>query len=81
MKSSSNLIAGKISSALCIERPSPPRETNHMRRVEWTCKEGDWLKPDGKQEIARVYGCARNILLGERTALNIISRCSGIALR
>lgn len=52
-----------------------------MRRVEWTCKEGDWLKPDGKQEIARVYGCARNILLGERTALNIISRCSGIALR
>ncbi|CAO3651233.1 unnamed protein product [Mucor fragilis] len=50
-------------------------------RVEWTCKEGDWLKPDGKQEIARVYGCARNILLGERTALNIISRCSGIALR
>lgn len=50
-------------------------------RVEWTCKEGDWLKPDGKQEIARVYGSARKILLGERTALNIISRCSGIALR
>ncbi|KAI8642644.1 Quinolinate phosphoribosyl transferase [Parasitella parasitica] len=50
-------------------------------RVEWACKEGDWLKPDGKQEIARVYGRARHILLGERTALNIISRCSGIALR
>ncbi|KAI9271094.1 Quinolinate phosphoribosyl transferase [Helicostylum pulchrum] len=50
-------------------------------KVEWTCKEGDWLKPEGKLEIAKVYGSARNILLGERTALNIISRCSGIALR
>ncbi|KAG0174855.1 hypothetical protein DFQ30_002478 [Apophysomyces sp. BC1015] len=49
-------------------------------RVEWTSTESDWLKPEDKQEIARVYGKARNILLGERTALNIISRCSGIAL-
>lgn len=52
-----------------------------LNRVEWTCKEGDWLKPEGKLEIARVHGSARKILLGERTALNIISRCSGIALR
>ncbi|CDH51271.1 nicotinate-nucleotide pyrophosphorylase [Lichtheimia corymbifera JMRC:FSU:9682] len=50
-------------------------------RVEWYVKEGEWLKPQGKQEIARVYGTARHILLGERTALNIICRCSGIALR
>lgn len=50
-------------------------------RVEWTVEEGDWIKPEGKLEIARVYGSARKILLGERTALNIISRCSGIALR
>ena len=49
--------------------------------VEWAAKEGDWIKPQGKQEIGRVYGKARHILLGERTALNIISRCSGIALR
>ncbi|KAF7731931.1 hypothetical protein EC973_007762 [Apophysomyces ossiformis] len=49
-------------------------------RVEWSANEGEWLKPNGKQEIARVYGKARNILLGERTALNIICRCSGIAL-
>jgi nicotinate-nucleotide pyrophosphorylase (carboxylating) len=49
--------------------------------VEWQVKEGDHLVPEGKQEIARVYGSARKILLGERTALNIISRCSGIALR
>ncbi|KAI8139740.1 Quinolinate phosphoribosyl transferase [Fennellomyces sp. T-0311] len=50
-------------------------------RVEWKAKEGDWIKPNGKQEVARVYGKARHILLGERTALNIICRCSGIALR
>ncbi|KAI7903823.1 Quinolinate phosphoribosyl transferase [Cokeromyces recurvatus] len=50
-------------------------------RVQWYCNEGDYIKPKGKQEIARVYGPARKILLGERTALNIISRCSGIALR
>ncbi|OBZ87137.1 Nicotinate-nucleotide pyrophosphorylase [carboxylating] [Choanephora cucurbitarum] len=50
-------------------------------RVEWLVNEGDYIKPNGKVEIARVYGCARKLLLGERTALNIISRCSGIALR
>jgi nicotinate-nucleotide pyrophosphorylase (carboxylating) len=50
-------------------------------KVEWKVKEGDRLKPEGKMEAARVTGKARNILLGERTALNIICRCSGIALR
>ncbi|KAI8388254.1 Quinolinate phosphoribosyl transferase [Radiomyces spectabilis] len=50
-------------------------------RVEWKAAEGDLLKPNGKMEIGRVYGKARHILLGERTALNIISRCSGIASR
>ncbi|KAL1931687.1 hypothetical protein VTP01DRAFT_9830 [Rhizomucor pusillus] len=50
-------------------------------RVEWSVKEGQYLHPNGKQEIARVYGKARHILLGERTALNILCRCSGIALR
>lgn len=54
---------------------------NKYNSVEWLVKEGEWLKPQGKQEIARVYGTARHILLGERTALNIICRCSGIALR
>ena len=33
----------------------------------------------GKVVIARVTGSCRNILQGERTALNIISRCSGVA--
>ncbi|KAI8890506.1 nicotinate-nucleotide diphosphorylase [Backusella circina FSU 941] len=50
-------------------------------KVEWKVKEGEYLNPQGKQEVARVTGKARNILLGERTALNIICRCSGIALR
>ncbi|CAO3645403.1 unnamed protein product [Cunninghamella blakesleeana] len=50
-------------------------------RVEWKNEEGEWLKPEGKQAVATVYGKARNILLGERTALNILCRCSGIALR
>ncbi|KAI9319218.1 Quinolinate phosphoribosyl transferase [Dichotomocladium elegans] len=50
-------------------------------RVEWSAKEGDYINPEGKKEVARVYGKARHILLGERTALNIICRCSGIALR
>ncbi|GAB5585633.1 nicotinate-nucleotide diphosphorylase (carboxylating) [Umbelopsis nana] len=50
-------------------------------RVEWSATEGDYLNPDGKIAIAHVYGKARHLLLGERIALNIISRCSGIALK
>ncbi|KAL4212059.1 nicotinate-nucleotide diphosphorylase [Rhizopus microsporus] len=50
-------------------------------RVEWFKQEGEHVKPEGKLAVAKVYGKARNILLGERTALNILCRCSGIALR
>ncbi|KAI8332931.1 Quinolinate phosphoribosyl transferase [Chlamydoabsidia padenii] len=50
-------------------------------RVEWSQKEGAHLTPEGKLAVAQVYGKARKILLGERTALNILCRCSGIALR
>ncbi|KAH8555262.1 Quinolinate phosphoribosyl transferase [Umbelopsis sp. PMI_123] len=50
-------------------------------KVEWNAKEGDYLNPNGKIAIAHVYGKARHLLLGERIALNIISRCSGIALK
>ncbi|KAI8812983.1 Quinolinate phosphoribosyl transferase [Cladochytrium replicatum] len=53
-------------------------------RVEWTFKEGDEVivTPETKRvEIARVYGQVRNLLLGERTALNIVARASGIATR
>ncbi|KAL1924179.1 uncharacterized protein VTP21DRAFT_7214 [Calcarisporiella thermophila] len=48
-------------------------------KVEWFLNEGDTFEP--VKEVARVYGKARNILLGERTALNIIARCSGIAYK
>ncbi|KAI9267343.1 Quinolinate phosphoribosyl transferase [Sporodiniella umbellata] len=50
-------------------------------KVQWFVQEGDHLSPETKMAIAKVSGGARNILLGERTALNILSRCSGIALR
>ncbi|KAI7869551.1 Quinolinate phosphoribosyl transferase [Spinellus fusiger] len=50
-------------------------------KVDWSVQEGEWLNPEGKQAIAKVTGKARQILLGERTALNILSRCSGIALK
>lgn len=34
---------------------------------------------NGKVVVARVTGSCRDILQGERTALNVISRCSGVA--
>lgn len=34
---------------------------------------------NGKVVVARVTGSCRHILQGERTALNVISRCSGVA--
>lgn len=42
-------------------------------------KEGEEFEPI--KEIAKVYGPARQILLGERPALNMIARASGIAAR
>lgn len=51
--------------------------------VEWLMHEGDEVKPDsapgGKVPIAKVTGKCRQLLLGERTALNILTRASGIA--
>ncbi|KAI1310236.1 hypothetical protein EDD11_003852 [Mortierella claussenii] len=46
-------------------------------RVEWHVSEGEILKPI--QKCAHVYGPVRQILIGERTALNMMARCSGIA--
>ncbi|GLE00711.1 hypothetical protein PINS_up009499 [Pythium insidiosum] len=52
-------------------------------KVEWLLKEGDVVDPsttaEGKVVVAKVTGKCRNILLGERTALNILTRASGIA--
>ncbi|NPA32584.1 MAG: carboxylating nicotinate-nucleotide diphosphorylase [Aquificae bacterium] len=47
-------------------------------RVEWLVREGE---PFGKgTELARLFGDAGSILKGERLALNILQRLSGIAL-
>ncbi|EMR08808.1 nicotinate-nucleotide diphosphorylase (carboxylating) [Pneumocystis murina B123] len=48
-------------------------------RVEWFLEEGENIHPVKK--IAVVHGAAKNLLLGERVALNMLSRCSGIATK
>lgn len=45
--------------------------------VEWHVQEGDIFEP--VRHIATVNGKARFLLLGERIALNLLARCSGIA--
>ncbi|KAJ1910529.1 nicotinate-nucleotide diphosphorylase (carboxylating) [Tieghemiomyces parasiticus] len=48
-------------------------------RVEWLVEEGEAFEPI--KEVAYVYGPARQLLMGERVALNMLARCSGIATR
>ncbi|EON95926.1 putative nicotinate-nucleotide pyrophosphorylase protein [Phaeoacremonium minimum UCRPA7] len=53
--------------------------------VEWLATEGSHIESPraighgGKTKLATVTGPARGILLGERVALNILARCSGVA--
>ncbi|KAG6812993.1 hypothetical protein H0H92_014924 [Tricholoma furcatifolium] len=47
--------------------------------VEWHLKEGETFEPI--KHVATVRGKARHLLLGERVALNLLARCSGIATR
>ncbi|KAJ5219819.1 hypothetical protein N7468_009023 [Penicillium chermesinum] len=47
--------------------------------IEWHIKEGQPLSPSPIHHCATVRGPIRKILLGERVALNILARCSGIA--
>lgn len=51
--------------------------------IQWNFKEGSWLEPSksehGKIVVAVVEGPIKNVLIAERIALNILSRCSGIA--
>lgn len=42
-------------------------------------KEGETFEPI--KHVATVRGKARHILLGERVALNMLARCSGIATK
>ena len=54
-------------------------------QVEWHFNEGDYIdeaklaENNGKIVVATVSGAANNILLAERTALNLLARSSGIA--
>jgi nicotinate-nucleotide pyrophosphorylase (carboxylating) len=45
--------------------------------VEWLLAEGDVIAPIC--EVAKVTGPVNRLLLGERTALNIMARASGVA--
>ena len=50
--------------------------------VEWLREEGSVISGDdatAKVPVAIVTGPTRKLLIGERTALNILSRCSGVA--
>lgn len=50
--------------------------------VEWHVSEGDTVgSKEKKQQCATVRGPVRNLLLGERVALNLLARCSGIATK
>ncbi|KAJ2549344.1 nicotinate-nucleotide diphosphorylase (carboxylating) [Coemansia sp. RSA 1933] len=50
--------------------------------VVWSFEEGAEIIPnDGNVVVAYVRGAARRILMGERLALNILARCSGVATR
>ena len=51
--------------------------------VKWHLKEGSVLDlgASGKVAVATVTGPVRKLLLGERVALNTLSRCSGIATK
>jgi hypothetical protein len=47
--------------------------------VQWHMREGDVFEPVTR--VATVRGPARHLLLGERVALNVLARCSGIATK
>jgi nicotinate-nucleotide pyrophosphorylase (carboxylating) len=47
--------------------------------VEWHLDEGATFEPI--KHVATVRGKARHLLLGERVALNLLARCSGIATK
>ena len=61
-------------------RASDSRSANpEWSSVEWQVNEGGPLIPI--THCATVKGPVRKILLGERVALNILARCSGIATK
>lgn len=53
------------------------RQLDSRVKLEWKVSDGDLVKAD--QELFRVYGGARALLTGERTALNFLQTLSGTA--
>ena len=53
------------------------RQLDRQVAVEWTVHDGDSVA--GGTHLGRVSGPLRSILTGERTALNFMCHCSGIA--
>ena len=55
--------------------------------IEWFVEEGTFMNPDiskgreGYLKLAKVTGLAKDILMGERLALNILATASGIAYK
>ncbi|KAG9089601.1 hypothetical protein FS749_001203 [Ceratobasidium sp. UAMH 11750] len=47
--------------------------------VQWHMREGEVFEPVAR--VATVRGPVRHLLLGERVALNVLARCSGIATK
>lgn len=73
MKYSPNWSAGTLS------YKSPYLHDQRDISVEWHMAEGETFEPIKK--VATVTGKARFLLLGERVALNLLARCSGIATK
>lgn len=67
----------KCSSRLTARRLRVPGSADIS--VEWLMPEGSAIAADSKTKVAIVRGKARQLLLGERVALNTLARCSGIA--
>ncbi|MGQ0578384.1 MAG: carboxylating nicotinate-nucleotide diphosphorylase [Betaproteobacteria bacterium] len=55
------------------------RQVNPGTRVNWNAKDGD--RVSANQVLCEIDGPARNLLTGERTALNFVQTLSGVATR
>ena len=48
-------------------------------QVKWMAEEGEMISPEPVMEVAWVTGPVNKLLQGERTALNVLTRASGVA--
>jgi len=53
------------------------RQVDPTVTIEWNVEDGTEIRE--AQQLGRVEGPLRSLLVGERTALNILSHCSGVA--